>query len=89
MSVSPFFVPIVSPNSSDEGIIIKINGTVIDVLFEEGNEPIINDLVEVIFFDQREKIDKKVTFEVIQHLDTELCDVLLWKIHFFFLKGCL
>lgn len=60
----PLFVPSFQ-NTDDTGTIIRISGTVIDVLFDEGQEPFIH---EIIFVDI-EKENKKVHFEVIQSLE--------------------
>ncbi len=45
------------------GSVLRISGTVLDVLFEEGNEPRIFDIVEIEYSD-----NEKVPLEVVQHL---------------------
>jgi F-type H+-transporting ATPase subunit beta len=60
----PLFVSTVG-HAGEAGSIIRISGTVIDVLFVQGQEPIIHEVV----FIQKKKEDKKISFEVIETLD--------------------
>jgi F-type H+-transporting ATPase subunit beta len=55
------------PSNSLEGIIIKISGTIIDVIFESGHEP---ELQEILIFTDENK--KEFKFEVIQNNENSL-----------------
>ena len=87
MSTAPFFIPIMEPKEKNEGITVKINGTVVDILFNEGFEPLINELVEIFYIDQIEKKEKKSTFEVIQHLGYGIVRCFALENAFFLSKG--
>jgi F-type H+-transporting ATPase subunit beta len=62
----PLFFPSLDIDE-ESGIITKISGTVIDVLFESGCEPKINELVFAEITHETNK--KKVHFEVVQNLE--------------------
>lgn len=66
MSTIPIFLPIPS-DLEDDGIIIKVSGTIIDVLFSENKEPKINSLV---YIKQKieNNIEKNACFEVVQYI---------------------
>jgi F-type H+-transporting ATPase subunit beta len=68
MSTVPVFVPIV-PKLQSEGIVIRVSGTVIDVLFDEGYEPILHEIVCVkIKCNSINEQEKDSYFETVQHL---------------------
>lgn len=60
----PLFVSTLA-NAHETGTIIRISGTVIDVLFVHGQEPAIHEVV----FIHIKKDEKKICFEVIETLD--------------------
>lgn len=62
MSINPFFIPVEDNDDFDYGTIIRVSGTIIDVLFSENNQPKVNHIIYV------ESENKKIYGEVIQNL---------------------
>lgn len=78
----PLFIN-ASQSHNTDGIIIKINGTIIDVLFETGLEPEIHELV---YIEEKEK-KNKAYFEVIQNLEHGVVRCLSLQTAFILYRG--
>lgn len=81
----PLLVPLFQ-DDVDSGVVMCISGTVIDVLFEEGREPFIH---EVIFITINNNKDNKVHFEVVQSLEHGVVRCIALEYMFNLSRGCI
>lgn len=79
----PLFFPQMQKNEN-EGIVIKINGIIIDILFSHGEEPKIQETISVKHY----KIDEFFLYEVVQILENGIVRAMALEFSYGIARGC-
>jgi F-type H+-transporting ATPase subunit beta len=87
MSSIPLFVSIEPSQERNIGIVIKINGTVVDIIFNEGEEPKIRELVLILASENKDVKMKNVFAETSQYLGNGIIRCFCLENAFFLARG--
>jgi F-type H+/Na+-transporting ATPase subunit beta len=87
MLINNFTLPNSKSKNNNFGITMEIHGTVLDIYFQEGNEPHIGEIVKIISPNILNKGVTKIPCEVVQHLGHGIVRGFILKNAFFLSRG--